>query len=165
LETGRMGWKPNMEQSPMLEVRQTPNMGRGVFALVPIARGTCIAVCSGWLAASDALDDDWHAMQVGPDLWLCSAGENLDDCINHACDPNAGFITGEPALFALRDIAAGEQIAWDYSTSIAETGWTLACLCGSANCRRVIHSWWELAEHERARLRPIALAYLREEAY
>ena len=44
-------------------------------------------------------------MQVGPDRWLCSAGEALDDCINHSCDPNAGFATGEPVLYALRDIA------------------------------------------------------------
>ena len=148
----------------MVEVRQTPNMGRGVFAKTPIARGTCIAVCQGWLAATDALDDSWHAMQIGPDTWLCSAGDNLDDCINHSCDPNVGFITGEPALFALRDIAVSEQIAWDYSTSIAEIGWTLDCLCGSSRCRRVIRSWSELSAEERDRLRPIALVYLREEA-
>src|SRR5437879_2430421 len=141
----------------MLEVRQTPDMGRGVFATAPIARGTCIAECQGWLAATGALNDDWHAMQVGPDLWLCSAGDSLDDCINHSCAPNAGFITGEPVLFALRDLAVGEHIAWDYSTSIAETGWTLDCLCGSPQCRGVIHSWWELRAEERDRLHPIAL--------
>jgi SET domain len=147
----------------MFEIRQTPDMGRGVFAIVPIVRGTCLVECAGWLAAGDALDDDWHAMQVGPDLWLCSAGANLDDCINHSCDPNAGFVTGEPVLYALRDIAVGEQIAWDYSTSIAEAGWTLECLCGTARCRALVRSWWELRSEERDRLRQVALAYLREE--
>jgi hypothetical protein len=146
----------------MLEVRMTPNMGRGVFATQPIARGTCLVVCQGWLAKSDALEDDWHAMQVGPDLWLCSGGENLDDCINHSCEPNAGFVTGEPALFALRDIEVGAQIFWDYSTSISEAGWTLDCLCGSPTCRKVIRSWHELTAEERARLNGIALFYLRE---
>ncbi len=145
----------------MLEVRMTPNMGRGVFATQAIARGTELVVCQGWLAKSDSLDENWHALQVGPDLWLCSAGDNLDDCINHACAPNAGFSTGEPILHALRDIAAGEQIAWDYSTSIGEPGWTLACLCGAVECRQVIRSWWELGESERTRLGPIALTYLR----
>ena len=135
-------------------------MGRGVFAEAPIARGDCIVQCSGWLAKSDELRDDWHAMQVGPDLWLCSTGENLDDCINHSCDPNAGFLNGEPILHALRDIAAGEQIAWDYSTSIAEAGWTLTCRCGAANCRGIVRAWPELSQAERERLRPIALAYL-----
>jgi hypothetical protein len=145
----------------MFEIRQTATMGRGVFATMPIARGAKLVECQGWLASTPELDDAWHAMQVGPDLWLCSAGENLDDCINHSCEPNAGFVTGEPILYALRDIKFGEQIAWDYSTSIAESGWTLECLCGAANCRRVIRSWWELPGEERTRLQPIALAYLR----
>ena len=148
----------------MLEVRMTPDMGRGVFATQPIARGTCLVVCQGWRVASGAIDDAWHAMQIGPDLWLCSAGDNLDDCINHSCAPNAGFMTGEPILYALRDIAAGEQIAWDYSTSIAEAGWTLECLCGSTDCRKIIRSWSELGVADRVRLRPITLAYLRERA-
>lgn len=146
----------------LLEVRMTPDMGRGVFATTPIVRGTCLVVCQGWLAKSDALDDDWHAMQVGPDLWLCSAGENLDDCINHACAPNAGFVTGETILFALRDIAPGEQIAWDYSTSIAEIGWSLDCRCGLPTCRKIIRSWFELSAEERSRLQGITLMYLRE---
>jgi SET domain-containing protein len=146
----------------MLEIRQTPNLGRGVFATEPIACGTLLIRCQGWIAPTDALNDDWHAMQVGPDLWLCSVGDNLDDCINHSCDPNAGFVTGEPVLFALRDIAAGEQIAWDYSISIAEVGWTLECLCGAARCRRIIRSWSELPAAERDRLRSVALAYLRD---
>jgi hypothetical protein len=146
----------------MFEIRQTETMGRGVFATTTIAQGTCLTRCQGWLATTAELDEAWHAMQVGPDLWLCSAGESLDDCFNHSCVPNAGFTTGEPILCALRDIAAGEQIAWDYSTSIAEPGWTLECRCGTASCRRVIRSWWELPAPERARLRPIALAYLSE---
>ncbi|MEI7684009.1 MAG: SET domain-containing protein [Planctomycetota bacterium] len=33
-----------------------------------------------------------------------------DDCGNHSCNPNAGFITGEPILYALRDIDVGEEI-------------------------------------------------------
>src|ERR1019366_9894558 len=111
--------------SSMLEVRQTVEMGRGVFATAPIARATCLVKCQGWLAKTDALDDRWHAMQVGPDLWLCSAGDHLDDCINHSCEPNAGFTTGEAVLYSLRDIAVGEQIGWDYSTSIAEGCLTL----------------------------------------
>lgn len=150
------------EANPLLKVRQTPNMGRGVFAAAPVASGVCIAVCQGWLATTDALHDDWHAMQVGPDLWLCSAGDQLDDCINHSCDPNVGFITGAAALYALRDIGAGEQIGWDYSTSIAEAGWTLHCLCGAAHCRGIIRAWPELSASERDRMRGIALTYLRD---
>jgi hypothetical protein len=144
-----------------LEVRITPDRGRGLFARRPFAAGERIVEMRGWLATSAQLSDDWLAMQVGPDLWLCSHGDLDDDCGNHSCDPNAGFTTGEPVLFALRDIPAGQEICWDYSTSIAEPGWSLECRCGSPKCRRTIHSWPELTAAERDRLRPVALAYLR----
>ena len=146
---------------PHLEIRDAGEKGRGVFATKPIERGEPIVSVSGWLAKTEELDDNWFAMQIGPDLWLCSDGESLDDCINHSCAPNAGFATGEAKLAALRDIATGEEISWDYSTSLSEAGWTLECCCGAANCRSIVRSWWELTECERDRLRPIALAYLR----
>lgn len=147
--------------SPPLEVRQTPDRGRGVFATAPIARGTRLLACGGWLSVTHLLNDDWFAMQVGPELWLCSTGDGLDDCLNHACEPNAGFLTGEPVLFALRDISIGEEICWDYSTSIAAPDWALDCRCDLPGCRRVVRSWHALTDAERDRLRPIALAYLR----
>lgn len=147
---------------PKLEIRMTEHKGRGVFACEPIAAGRRILPFLGRLLSSAAVTDDLLAMQVGPDLWLCSDGSLLDDCVNHSCAPNAGFPGGEPVLFALRDIAAGEEIVWDYSTSIAEAGWTLECRCESANCRGVVRAWPELEPAERDRLRQIALHYLRD---
>jgi SET domain-containing protein len=149
------------ESATMLEVRQTDDRGRGVFASAPIARGQLLVACQGWLARSDELQDHWFAMQVAPDLWLCTDGAGLDDCINHSCTPNAGFTTGEPTLHALRDIVVGEEITWDYSTSIAELGWSLECRCGSEGCRQIVRSWGELTADERERLRSIALRFLR----
>ena len=101
-------------------------------------------------------------MQVGEDLWLCSPGDALDDCFNHSCDPNIGFITGEPVLYALRDVAPGEELCWDYSTSLSETGWTLECLCGSPRCRGTVQSFPALARDDQERLLPIALEYIRD---
>ncbi len=145
-----------------LHVHQTDAKGRGLFAASPIAAGALIVEMRGWLARTHELEDDWLAMQVGPDLWLCSSGELLDDCGNHSCDPNAGFTSGEPVLHALRDIAAGEEICWDYSTSISCPGWSLECRCGSAACRSLILPWQELRAHDRDRLRGITLRYLRD---
>lgn len=144
-----------------LEVRITADKGRGVFATRRIARGETIAAIQGWRARTSELLENWFAMQVGPDIWLCSDGAGLDDCINHSCDPNAGFVSGEPILIALRDIAAGAEIGWDYSTSISEAGWSLECRCGAANCRGMIRPWGELTAAERERLQKVALAYLR----
>jgi SET domain-containing protein len=146
---------------PRLEVRQAGAKGLGVYAMEPIARGRRILALGGWLMRTAELTDDLLAMQVGPDQWLCSDGSRIDDRINHSCDPNTGFLDGTAVLYALRDIAAGEEICWDYSTSMAEAGWSLECHCGSARCRGTIRSWPELAAADRARLNNQALKYLR----
>jgi hypothetical protein len=145
-----------------LEVRPAGLKGRGVFAQVPSVRGQRVLALGGRLLPTEALTDDLLALQVDHELWLCSDGSLLDDLVNHCCDANAGFADGEPVLYALRDIAAGEEICWDYSTSISFSGWTLECHCGSARCRGVVRPWGELTAADRARLRPCALRYLRD---
>jgi uncharacterized protein len=146
---------------PRLEMRAAGDKGRGVFTRLPISSGSLILPLGGRHLPTRDLSDDLLALQVGPDLWLCSDGSLLDDMINHSCDANAGFLDGTPVLYALRDIAAGEEICWDYSTSIAEPGWTLACRCGSDSCRGIIRPWGELSTVEQTRLRNRALQYLR----
>jgi hypothetical protein len=61
--------------------------------------------------------------------------------INHSCDPNVFVRTydGIRYVVALRDIRAGEEIAYDYSVNgYGEVVWH--CSCGAARCRRLIHS-------------------------
>ncbi len=145
-----------------LHIRLTPDKGRGLFASETIAAGAKLVEMSGQVYRVDDLPEEGLAMQVGDDLWLHSAGDLLDDCGNHSCEPNAGFMTGEPILFALRDIAAGEEICWDYSTSIAHGEWSLECRCGAATCREIVRSWGELSITDRERLRGIALRFLRQ---
>src|SRR5947209_18180393 len=137
--------------APKLEVRPAGAQGRLVFALAPIARGRRMLALEGRLLPPAALTDDLVALQVGPDLWLCSDGSLLDDLINHSCAANAGFLSGAPVLFALRDIAADEEICWDYSTSISEPGWHLECRCETPACRRVVRPWGELTAPDRKR--------------
>ena len=147
--------------NPRLEVRTTSDKGRGLFAVAAIAEGERVVEMRGWLARSSELRDDWLAMQVGHDVWLCSAGDLLDDCGNHSCEPNAGFTTGQPVLFALRDIRPDEEICWDYSTSISEAGWSLECRCETPSCRGTIRPWGELGDADRERLKGQTLDYLR----
>jgi len=150
-----------MTAPPRLEIRRTSHKGRGVFTLDPILKNQLVLPMRGEILRGDQLTDDMLAMQIGPDLWLCSDGNRLDDCANHSCNPNTGFLTGKPELFALRNIDAGEEIVWDYSTSLSETGWTLDCACGEANCRKVVRSWGELEPLHRERLRNWTLEYIR----
>ncbi len=146
-----------------LEVRLTENKGRGVFATRSFANGELVIAMQGITLKTDDLTDDLLAMQVGDDHWFCSDGSNTDDCVNHSCDPNTGFTTGTTDLYALREIAIGEEITWDYSTSMSWPDWTLDCLCGSANCRGIVRGWYDLSADDRTRLSHTALNYLRHD--
>jgi len=147
--------------SRAFEVRDTLAKGRGLYTITFIPRGAVVLRCSGGTFCTSELLPEHFAMQIGDDLWLCSDGRQPDDCANHSCDPNLGFTTGEPILCALRDIEADEELCWDYSTSLAENGWRLECLCGAPCCRGTVRSFPELSAEDQQRLRPIALTYLR----
>jgi hypothetical protein len=145
---------------PVLQILETAVKGRGVFATRCIPGGTRIVQLEGRCYRTQDIPPESFAMQIDDDLWLCSDGQALDDCINHGCEPNTGFAQHDAVLYALRDIASGEELTWDYSTSIAELGWSLDCLCGSKNCRGVILPFGELSLREQERLLPISLRYL-----
>ena len=60
--------------------------------------------------------------------------------MNHSCDPSCWLrITADQfALIALRDIAAGEELTFDYSTTMSGDDWTMPCACASALCRGTV---------------------------
>ena len=61
--------------------------------------------------------------------------------INHSCDPNVFVrtINGVRYVFALRSIAVNEETTYDYCINgYGDTLWE--CRCGSARCRKLIHS-------------------------
>jgi len=80
---------------------------------------------------------DGDPLQIGERLFII-----LDEpwiFANHGCDPNVG-ITQSLDVIALRNIEAGEELLYDYSTTMQESEgtWTLTCECKSLLCRRVI---------------------------
>lgn len=141
--------------------RKSEQHGTGVFAEQAIAAGELILVFSGPLLTRRQLDPNDYHLQIGEDLYLGPSGA-ADDYVNHSCEPNSGFIDGL-RLVALRAIAPGEEITWDYSTAIDEADFTgFACRCGAARCRGRVRSFRDLDPATRERLRTTALPYLRE---
>jgi hypothetical protein len=47
-------------------------------------------------------------------------------------------VNADLELFTLREILPGEELLWDYSTSMFERHWTMRCHCGCKECRHVI---------------------------
>jgi hypothetical protein len=97
-------------------------------------------------------------LQVGFDAFKLPNG-SLDDFTNHSCDPNTGIrLTGRGALvLALRDIAAHEELTYDYSTYLNNPYERMRCLCGAANCRGLIGSFSTLPAELQRRYRALGI--------
>ncbi len=128
-------------------VVRTGTHGRGAFTEEPIPAAALIIRFTGPLLSYAQTTPSTYALQIGPDRYIGASGK-ADDFINHSCEPNAGLrITGTEAdLYAIRDIAAGEEILFDYSTTLDEDDFTMRCQCGSRSCRRIIGDGKDLPE-------------------
>lgn len=141
--------------------RKSRQHGTGVFAEGAIAAGELILIFTGPRLTRAEVDPNDYHLQIGDDLYLGASGA-ADDYVNHSCDPNSGFVDGL-RLVALRAIAPGEEITWDYSTAIDEADFPgFKCQCGASNCRDSVRSFRDLDAATRERLRATALPYLRD---
>jgi SET domain-containing protein len=153
---------PNRADQPpaarRIQTRSSRVHGKGVFALRPIARGERIIEYTGeiitWKEAQrrhphDPAQpnhtfyfhlDDQHVIDA-------LHGGNASRWINHSCAPNceADEQAGRIFIKALRDIAPGEELSYDYGLVIDEplTAALKAefpCWCGSPNCKGTLLS-------------------------
>jgi len=118
--------------------------GLGVFAARPFPESAIV------LPIDDSrIVDEIHPLIPGDDPRHCDyleAGKVVlmqppERHINHSCEPNSYVKTMSASrqVIALRDIAAGEEITYDYCINGGgDTIWS--CDCGAARCRRQIHS-------------------------
>ena len=85
-------------------------------------------------------------LQVDEDAYLLSERESPADWFNHCCDPNAG-LRGPVQLVALRAIALGEEVRFDYATSDGSDYDEFLCGCGAERCRkRVTGNDWQIPD-------------------
>ena len=126
--------------------------GKGVFARSMIQEGEEILRFDGPLInleeamAKGARQCD--PLQIGPGLYVDIGPPGV--LVNHSCAPNAG-IHDNVRLIAITDIMAREEIFYDYSTTMNEDHWTLACLCGSSLCRGNVGDFEDLPWRTRRR--------------
>lgn len=145
------------------------HLGKAVYAAEGFAEGQPIVRFTGRRVRADKVPSLMRGssdrfVQVTPEHYMGPSGR-IDDLINHSCVPNAGlrFTSDGLWLVAIRSIAAGEEIAWDYSTTLAESNWHMICQCRSAQCRRVIGNFATLPpeRQEWFRARNLVAPYLR----
>ncbi len=138
----------------LLTVSKSGIAGKGVYATRAIPAGAYVVHMRG-RRVSGATLRRLHAggklrwddpLEIGIDQYILLSGTPL--FINHSCDPSCG-IRGLNGLYALRDIQAGDEITFDYSTVVGmnapdETDWYMRCRCGSSLCRKRIGNWQTL---------------------
>lgn len=140
---------------PWHAVQRSPLHGNGVFAARDIPAGTRIIEYTGAHITPEEADEKHPANPDDPFhtfYFSLSYGKVIDGAqngndarwVNHSCSPNCE--TEENAagtrvyVVALRDIAKGEELFYDYGLIMdEEITPTLKdqyrCLCGSENCR------------------------------
>ena len=122
----------------LTEVRAS-RFGKGLFAVkkIPAHSVTCKATGIR-LKFNETLrlaERESHCLQIGADQYIYCQPPFLYS--NHSCEPNCG-VNADLELFTLREILPGEELLWDYSTSMFERHWTMRCHCGCKECRHVI---------------------------
>ncbi|MBI2787359.1 MAG: SET domain-containing protein-lysine N-methyltransferase [Elusimicrobia bacterium] len=126
--------------------------GQGVFAERAYAAGEVILVFTGeelTTAEADRRGVRHHCLDIGPGRQLFV--DPPARFLNHSCDPNAG-LRDAVTLAAVRAIAEGEEISFDYSTCVPDPSWTLECRCGAPSCRGVVAAWPALDAETKRRL-------------
>jgi SET domain-containing protein len=128
-----------------LEVRKSKIQGVGIHTLEPIKKGEHIAFVTGKLVRKSTKNKReasgremalWYG--ITDTLWLDPA-ETIWRYFNHSCEPNTAIV-GTRKVIALRNIARGEELAFDYSMTDGDLNWEMKCSCKTRTCRKKLHS-------------------------
>ena len=140
-------------KTSIIEVRDSPLHGLGVFATCRIARGARVIEYLGE-RVSHAEADQRYLHKVAADnhtfLFIVNAHTVIDAgvegnearFVNHACDPNCESVIDKRRVFidALRDVEPGEELTYDYqirreADDPPDIDAIFACRCGFETCR------------------------------
>ena len=140
----------------MFEIRDSPIQGKGAFATMHIPAGVRLIEYAGERLTPEQADarypedsDDRHHTYLFAidDEIVIDAAVNGNDArfINHSCDPNCDAVIEDERIWieTVRDVAPGEELAYDYAYVLKERHTPAAkrrypCSCGAVSCRGTI---------------------------
>lgn len=79
--------------------------------------------------------------------------------LDHSCEPST--VIRDRAVYALRDIAAGEGVTFDYNTTEYDMAEPFQCLCGEARCVGTVRGARHLTPAQRRRVARRLPSYLK----
>ena len=137
----------------LFEIRRSLIQGLGAFATQPIRCGTTLVEYAGKRMTPEESDARYPEIEgerhhtflfmIDDDIVIdASVDGNEARFINHSCDPNCDAFIEEGRIWieAIRDIEAGEELAYDYAYELKERHTDAAkrrypCNCGARSCR------------------------------
>ncbi len=130
-----------------LIVRSSSLHGAGVYATAPVKKGARILEYTGPRLTAKQCEGMYADTEVTY-LFGMDDGDTIIDgfgmaaFVNHACDPNCETdqIDNRIWILALRDIAAGEELTYDYNLYDGDPVEQAQCYCGLKGCRRTMFS-------------------------
>ncbi len=141
-----------------LVVRPSRIHSAGVFTTTPVRKGRRIVEYAGPRISPEEADRLYdgaprtylYGMEDGKTI---IDGEGLGAYLNHSCEPNCEIdeVKNCVWIFALRDIAAGEELLWDYN--LYDDDGPAPCRCGSPKCRGTMYSREWMAKMRRKEAR------------
>ncbi|MFN8571097.1 MAG: SET domain-containing protein-lysine N-methyltransferase [Gemmatimonadaceae bacterium] len=147
--------KPAVETLPF-KIRDSPIHGAGAFATRPIPDGVRIIEYAGERLTPSEADARYpdvpgqahhtFLFAIDDDVVVDAAVDgNEARFINHSCNPNCDAVIDDGRIWieSIRDIAPGEELAYDYCYILPERHTPAAkrrypCTCGAASCRGTI---------------------------
>lgn len=134
-----------------VEVKNSATQGKGVFASKDFKKGDFILTIDDSHVVIDEskLTPEQHAFELDYLEDKIVIMQSPEKYINHSCDPNIYVKTenGIRNIYAMRDIAKGNEIAYDYSINGDNEG-TFECHCRSKNCRKIYQGdFFKLSEN------------------
>ena len=128
-----------------LVVRPSPIHSVGVYTSTPIRKGARVVEYDGERITAEEADRRYQGVSRTylyglDDGKTVIDGHGLGAYLNHSCDPNCEVdeIKGRVWLFAIRDIAAEEELVWDYN--LYDDDDPAPCHCRSLKCRGTMYS-------------------------
>lgn len=139
-----------------LIIRSSAIHAAGCYTTAPIKNGARVVEYTGPRITKQQADKKY---EHSPTTYLFGIGDGskvidghgMAMFINHSCDPNCetGEIRGRIWIKAIRNIAPGEELTYDYNLYDGDED-EAVCNCGAANCRKTMYSLKEIARRNRA---------------
>jgi len=134
-----------------LLIRKSGIHGCGCYTTVPIAEGTHIVEYTGGRLSKEQADElyneraDTYLFCIGEGDYVID-GDSVAAFINHCCEPNCETDEFDEHIWiiAQRDIAAGEELTYDYNLYDGDDDDEAPCRCGAKQCRGSMYGEEEL---------------------